>query len=320
MRNHKSAKTTANLLTRQVTRKKFITTNESDPLLKLSDISDLKAIERRFIIGSISELEKAPTIDRLYSVNRAVSDEIIIEILRHINSKLHTHDCHSSLHVAKEYVSAFAQAILLEEERQSDGVGASHIEGGSVPHRGAASSEGGDSAGPSRTGKELAPGDTSPLHVDRNGSRRRANKRKRTSKKTESAATGILPEKKARVSSEEAPRKQRAPLVYEELSQDDVDPNDRPNGGVLREPTENSGKQTILVSALSLQHGNSDAHSGSRMDCGRRDEVAPLLGDRSLTVPAGGDIVAAALSTALAEPTSDEELLAFAAEIELGTS
>ena len=36
----------------------FITTNEGDPLLKLSDVSDLKAIERRFVIGSISDLKK----------------------------------------------------------------------------------------------------------------------------------------------------------------------------------------------------------------------------------------------------------------------
>ena len=135
----------------------FITTNEGDPLLKLSDVSDL-AIERRFIIGSISELEKPPKIDRLYSVNRATSDDIIIHILRRINSKLHTQDCHSSLQVAKEYVSAFAQAILLDEERQQEegtpDVGASQIEGGSVPHRGAALGETSTSAGPPTNTKE----------------------------------------------------------------------------------------------------------------------------------------------------------------------
>ena len=96
----------------------FITTNEADPLLKLSDVSDLKAIERRFVVANISELEKAPTIDRLYSVNRSVSDDIIIQILKNINSKLHTQECHKSLEVARQYVAAFAQAILLEEKKR----------------------------------------------------------------------------------------------------------------------------------------------------------------------------------------------------------
>jgi len=143
--------------------------------------------------------------------------------------------------VAKEYVAAFAQAILLEEERQdgnSGGEGASHIEGGSVPHRGAAPSESGESAGPSTGRKEPALGDTATFHVGRDGPRRKTTKRKRRPNKSESGAASVLPEKKARVSSEEAPRKSAAPLVYEDLSEDDVDPNDRPDGGVLREQTE----------------------------------------------------------------------------------
>jgi len=106
--------------------------------------------------------------------------------------------------------------------------------------------------------------------------------------------------------------------VYEDLSQDDVDPNDRPDGRLLREPKNNTGEQTILLSALSVRNGIESTHNSPRMDSGRRDEVAPVLGDRSLPVPANEDILAAALSTALADPTSDEELLQFAAEIELG--
>jgi len=146
----------------------------------------------------------------------------------------------------------------------------------------------------------------------------RAKKRKHRSKKTQGGASSILPKKKTRVSSKEDAGKQRVALVYENLTQDDMDPNDRPNGGVLREPKDNLGHETILLSALAVQHGNNGNNSSSGMDGGRRDEVAPILGDRSLPVPANGDIVAAAMASALSDPTSDEELLQFAAEIELG--
>ena len=223
--------------------------------------------------------------------------------------------------MAKEYVASFAQAILLDEERQdgnSGGESASHIEGGSVPHRGAASSETGDCAGPSESRKELALGDSPPLQLGRNGSRRRAKKRKQRPEKTQGGAPHVLPKKKIRVPSKEDKREQRAPLVYEELSEDDMDPNDRPDGGVLREPTQNPGEQTVLLSALTDKHRSARPHNSEGMDSGCRDEVAPVLGDRSLPVPAGGDIVAAALSSAISDPTSDDELLQFAAEIELG--
>jgi len=114
-----------------------MTTNESDPLLKLSDVSDLKAIERRFVTASVSELEKPPKIERLCTVNRSTSDDIIIEILKRLNSKLHTTECHPSLEDARRYISSFAQAILLETEKDGDGNGwrDHYIEVGSVPHR-----------------------------------------------------------------------------------------------------------------------------------------------------------------------------------------
>jgi len=296
----------------------FITTNETDPLLKLSDVSDLKAIERRFIIGTISELEKTPKIDRLYSVNRSTSDDIIIDILRRINSKLHTHDCHKDLQVAKEYVCAFAQAILLDEERTPD-VGASHIEGGSVPHRGAASGEASDSAGPPTKTKELNTGRSSTLDPSGNGEHHRPNKRRRTTEKTENGDTTILPKKKIRISCEKTSRNKRPPLVYEDLSQDELETHTKPDCGKLRSPKDNTRNPTIPVSSLSIQPQNADVQHSSGMDNRRRDEVAPVLGDRSLPVPAE-DIVAAAMAATIGNPEneSDEELLAFAAEIELG--
>jgi len=299
----------------------FITTNEADPLLKLSDVSDLKAIERRFVIGSISELEKAPKIDRLYSVNRTTSDDIIIEILRRINSKLHTHDCHKDLQVAKDYVIAFAQAILLDEERKEGAPdeGSSHIEGGSVPHRGATSGETSDSAGPLTTTKELAVRDSPTHNPGRNGPRCRGKKRRSRPEKTESGATGLLPEKKARVHREEAPREQPIVIEYEDLTQDNVDTDNQPNGGILGQPTNNLGEQTILLSALAFQNGHSGQNNGARVDSGLGNKMDSILVDGSVPV-SGTDILATAFTSTIGEPTgtTDEELLAFAAEIELG--
>jgi len=101
---------------------------------------------------------------------------------------------------AQEYVKAFSQAILLDEQRQEDGnsggEGASHIEGGSVPHRGAAPSEESDSAGPSRRREEPALGHPTTLHVDRDGPRRETKKRKRRPKEPQSGATSVLPKKR----------------------------------------------------------------------------------------------------------------------------
>jgi len=296
----------------------FITTNEGDPLLKLSDVSDLKAIERRFIIGSISELEKAPKIDRLYSVNRTTSDDIIIEILRRINSKLHTQDCHKSLEVAKEYVSAFAQAILLEEEREgTPDVGASHIEGGSVPHRGAALGETSGSASPQRNNIE-SNARSSPTHNSvGDGSSRRAKKRRRAPKEIKSGTSNVLPEETPAIPRKKTARELRPTLVYEDLTQEHLDSDDRTNGAELRIGKKPNGEAPILMSSLALQHENNVRVPSEGVDHRRRDEVAPVLGDRSLPVPAT-DLLAQAMASTIGEPTSDEELLAFAAEIELG--
>jgi len=299
----------------------FITTNEADPLLKLSDISDLKAIERRFIIGSVSELEKAPKIERLYSVNRTTSDDIIIEILRRINSKLHTHDCHKDLQVAKEYVSAFAQAILLEEQRTegSPDEGSSHIEGGSVPHRGATSGTTSDSAGPPLPTTELHIRDSTPPQPIGSGSSRPTSKRKRRAEKVKSRATDILPKKKIKLSIKKAPRKQRTPIEYEDITDDDLDPNHRPDGGVLPSTDQPVGETPTLLSALSVRNEHPVRSPSPRMDDRPRDEMATVLSDGNLPIEPI-DILAEAISTTIGEPsgTTDDELLAFAAEIELG--
>ena len=154
-------------------------------------------------------------------------------------------------------------------------------------------------------------------HSTGNGSRRQAKKRRRRSEEAQSGAAVVLPKEAAGVPNPKAARKQRAPLVYEELAQGDMDPNHRADGGVFRVPEEHHGKETVLMSALVVQHGDQLRLSNTGMDHRRRDDVAPVLGDRSLPVPAT-DIVAEAMASTIGEPTSDDELLAFAAEIELG--
>ena len=96
-----------------------------------------------------------------------------------------------------------------------------------------------------------------------------------------------------------------------------MDPNDRADSGVLRIPEEHNGETPILMSALTVQHENNIRQPSEGVDSGCRDEVAPVLGDRSLPVPAT-DLLAQAMASTIGEPTSDEELLAFAAEIEIG--
>jgi len=298
----------------------FITTNEADPLLKLSDISDLKAIERRFVTANVSELEKAPKIDRLYSVNRSVSDEIVIEILRTINSKLHTRDCHKDLQVAKDYVAAFAQAILLDEQRlHQDGnpdVGASHIEGSSVPHRGAAS---GETSGTHHTPIPAQPDsrNSPPFHAGRNGSCHRTKKRRRRTTTTQSGTTDVLPKKKARTSSEETEGNNGITIEFEELTQEDMDPNHSAVSGVLPTTEDNNRKFPLLMSALALRHETANIQHGEGMDDQHINEMASLPRDGNIPVQEP-DILATAIASTIGEPTSDEELLAFAAEIELG--
>jgi len=295
----------------------FITTNEADPLLKLSDVSDLKAIERRFIIGSISELEKAPKIDRLYSVNRTTSDDIIIEILRRINSKLHTHECHKNLQVAKDYVIAFAQAILLDEERRerTPDEGSSHIEGGSVPHRGATSGE------TSVTDRQLPIGaqpdsrDSAALQSPRNNTSGAAKKRKRTRKETEKGTVNLLPKKKARTSGQKDKGVKRTPIVYEDISENELDTDNKSTGGILRTSNQNAGAPGVL---LSLKNEHTVRPSPERMEGDNKHEVASIQMDGPVSVPTI-DILAEAIASTI-QPTSDDEMLAFAAEIELGTT
>ena len=296
----------------------FITTNEADPLLKLSDVSDLKAIERRFIIGTISELEKAPKIDRLYSVNRSTSDDIIIQILRRINSKLHTHECHNDLQVAKEYVCAFAQAILLDEERTPD-VGASRIEGGSVPHRGAASEESGDCAGPQTDGNQSNQRSCSPSKPTGNGTRHKTIRKRKASKRTKDGDTHLLPEKKTRISGKKDSGKCTIDLCYESLSDNDVDTNSRTNSGETSTRKDNSGDTGKLVSSLVIKLKDHMGLPDQGVDNRRDNEMAPVLGDGSVPI-SGADILATAFAETIGEPTgtTDDELLAFAAEIELG--
>ena len=266
----------------------FITTNEADPLLKLSDVSDLKAIERRFVVANISELEKAPVIDRLYSVNRSVSDDIIIEILRDINSKLHTRDCHKSLQVAKDYVCAFSQAILLDEERTPD-EGSSHIEGGSVPHRGATLGETSVTDRQQPNGAESNSRDPAALHSTGNSASSSTKKRKHSRKESKERTVDILPKKKARLSSKKDQRMQRTTDMYEDLTEDELDTDNRSTSGELRKSTENPGTSGILMSALALKNENSLRLATEGMERNSQPENE-----------------------------CDEELLAFAAEIELG--
>jgi len=295
----------------------FITTNEADPLLKLSDVSDLKAIERRFVVANISELEKAPVIDRLYSVNRSVSDDIIIEILRDINTKLHTRDCHKSLQVAKDYVCAFAQAILLDEERAPD-EGSSHIEGGSVPHRGATSGETSDTNRQLPNGAESHPRDSTALQSPRNSTSGTAKKRKHTRKESEEGTVNLLPKKKARTSRKKDKRVKRTADMYEDITEDELDTNNKSAAGILRTSSENAGTPGILMSALSFKNEHSVRPSSQRMESDNQHEMATVQMDGPVSVPTV-DILAEAVASTI-QPTSDDEMLAFAAEIELGTT
>jgi len=148
------------------------------------------------------------------------------------------------LQVAKEYVCAFAQAILLEEEREgTPDVGASQIEGGSVPHRGAALGEASDSAGPRQNNDESDSTNSSTHNSAGVSSSRRAKKRRRAPKEVKGGATVVLSEEAPGVPSAKTPRKQPAPLVYENLTEDELESNNPTHATKLRISTKPDGER-----------------------------------------------------------------------------
>jgi len=78
-------------------------------------------------------------------------------------------------------------------------------------------------------------------------------------------------------------------------------------------------EKTVLMSALVVPHEDNVRIPSKRMDDRHRNQVDPVLVDGSVPVP-GTNILATAFAETIGEPTgtTDDELLQFAAEIELG--